>query len=368
MSLIIEPKKLEESDWEDLLSFIKNGQCILFVGPETVLKEPGVFYHQTLIQSASFKDNDEFSYAPRDEMFLLKKPWSRGTLVRRFRDYCNKNNFYQDTYKKIAGIPFQTIILMSRYAFLTKYFKDNNFSFQERWFSKTRTVSPDVDDPSSETPLLYNIFGKWEEDDSLLLTYDDLFSYLINLLGKTKPIDPKLKDIVQSSSQIIFLGFKFERWYIQLLLRLFELNKSDAKFQRTSTVSSDDEEIINICTTEFNMKFIDDNIESFIDVLYDKCINAGVKLREPTIVNSNKLLQDEFNKFMKESNFDAALKNLESLEVKNNSSENKSIKLRGRWSSLKGDRERMLPGEYTAQENGLRTDIITAFEQIMNNQ
>src|SRR4051812_4715185 len=112
MDVATEPKKLE--DWDDVINSIKEEKCILFVGPESVVQSPGVSYHDELVKSPTFQNNEYFKYISRDEMFLLSQNFYRGKLVSRFKSYCQKNPFYDETYKKITEIPFHTIIVVTR--------------------------------------------------------------------------------------------------------------------------------------------------------------------------------------------------------------------------------------------------------------
>ena len=352
MDVAAEPKKLE--DWDDIINSIQEEKCILFVGPESVMKAPGIPYHQELVKSPGFQDNDYFKYLARDEMFLLTQNFYRGKLVSRFKNYCQQNAFYDETYKKIAAIPFHTIIAVTRYPFLVQSFVNNNINFQHRWFSKIFDKSKteeDIDTPSGALPLVYNLFGKFDIDESLLLTHNDLFDYLTKLLSDNA-IPTKLKDIVNSSNEIIFLGFKFERWYVQLLLRLFELHDLNAQFERISLASGDDDDILNICKTDFKMNFIEDNVDSFISTLYDKCGQNGLHLRTPSVAaNANPQMQ-EFITLLKVNRFDEALQKLQNFEVQNKL-DDKVTQLTGNWNSIK---QNQVAGVYTADELMLETN------------
>src|SRR3954462_1583589 len=165
MNVTAEPKKLE--DWDDILNSIKDEKCILFIGSESVMKAPGVSYHDELISSPDFQNSEYFKYISRDEMFLLSQNFYRGKLVSRFKNYCQKNPFFDDTYKKIAAIPFHTIIIVTRYPFLVQSFENNNIEFQHRWFSKVFDKSKseeEIETPGAEKPLLYNLFGRFDID------------------------------------------------------------------------------------------------------------------------------------------------------------------------------------------------------------
>jgi hypothetical protein len=353
------------ADWNDIINSIQEEKCILFVGPESVMKAPGLPYHQEMVKSPDFQDNDYFKYIARDEMFLLSQNFYRGKLVSRFKNYCQQNAFYDDTYKKITAIPFHAIISVTRYPFFIQSFINNNIGFQHRWFAKTFDKSKPEEDivtPSGAVPLVYNLFGKFEFDESLLLTHNDLFDYLTKLLSENA-IPTKLKEIVKSSNQIIFLGFKFERWYVQLLLRLFELNDLNAQFERISLASGDDDDILNICKTDFKMNFIQDNIDSFISTLYDKCNQSGLHLRTPSVAVSSNPLINEFNVLLQNNRFDDALKKLADIESKNKLDDTVTL-LTGSWNSIK-EKEKdgtATDDEITIDTNKFRKQLQTAIE------
>lgn len=358
-----EPKKLE--DWDDIINSIKDEKCVLFVGPESVMKAPGISYHEELVKAPAFQNNDYFTYLPRDEMFMLSQNFYRGKLVSRFKNYCQQNAFFDDTYKKIASIPFHTIIAVTRYPFLVQSFVNNNIGFQNHWFSKVFDKSKaeeDIDTPSAEMPLVYSLFGRFDIDESLLLTHNDLFDYLTKLLSENA-LPTKLKEIVKSSNEIIFLGFKFERWYVQLLLRLFELNDLNAQFERISLTSGEEDDILNICKTDFKMNFIGDNTDSFINTLYDKCKESGLKLRTPSDTsNTNPVLHD-FNVLLQNNRFDEALKKLNDFETKNSLSDTATL-LTGSWNSLKQkQKDGTIDGnELTLEMNKFRKQLQVAIE------
>lgn len=312
-----EPEKLNY--WNTIIKSIGYGTCILFVGPDSVMKAPGVLYHEELVKSPQFQDNEFFKYIPRDEMFLLTKKSSRFRLVINFKDYIQQNAFYDETYKKITSIPFKTIIAVTRYPFLIESFKKNNINFEHRWFSKVYDKSMPVNpiaDPSAEKPLVYNLFGRMDNDDSLLLTHNDLFDYLTQLLS-ANAIPQELQEIVNQSVEIIFLGFKFERWYVQLLLRLFKLADQDPGNERISISSGDEEDVLSVCKTNFQMNFIDDDVDSFINTLYDKCKESGLTLRTPSVGTSANPVMDEFEVLIRNNKFEDALKKLDDFEKKN---------------------------------------------------
>lgn len=355
-------------DWNELINAIKDGKCILFVGPETVLKSPGVSYHEELVKSPDFQENKYFKYIPKDEMFLLWEKQNRNKLVNRFRNYCDQNAFYDETYKKIIAIPFTTIISVSRYPFLVQTFEKSNPNFQHQWFAKSfirlkpeETPQP-IETPTAENPLVYNLFGKLSLDDSLLLTHADLFDYLSELLKNEKSIPIELKNLVQSASEIIFLGFKFDRWYVQLLLRLFKLDDHNAEFQRISLSSGDEDDVLSICETDFKIKFIDDKLDSFVNTLYNKYIERGLKLRDFTAGPKAPQMAD-FTPLLETNHFDDALKKLRELETKYNLGD-RVTGLTGSWNEIreKEINHTLRDDDLTIEKNSFRNQLMNAIQ------
>lgn len=77
-------------------------------------------------------------------------------------------------------------------------------------------------EPTEDQPLVYHLFGRFKETprepDSLVLTEDDYFDYLI---GLTKNIDliPEEIQRVMADSALLFLGFQIDDWDFRVLFR-----------------------------------------------------------------------------------------------------------------------------------------------------
>ena len=72
--------------------------------------------------------------------------------------------------------------------------------------------------PGKETPLVYHVFGALGSEDSLVLTEDDFFDYLI--ATATYKLIPKVVLGSLTESSLIFLGFRLDDWTFRVLFRL----------------------------------------------------------------------------------------------------------------------------------------------------
>ncbi len=72
--------------------------------------------------------------------------------------------------------------------------------------------------PDVDQPLVYHLFGCLQNPQSLILTEDDYFDYLIGLTRKETEIpDVVLRALTDTA--LLFLGFEIDDWYFRVLFR-----------------------------------------------------------------------------------------------------------------------------------------------------
>ena len=121
-------------------------------------------------------------------------------------------------HRKIAAVSFHLIISASPDLHLKNIFDENNFDYTFDYYDKNMNPQPVV--PLSKTkPLICNLLGVQNMFNSLVLTFNQLFDYLASILGDHKLSDG-LKKQLQEAQSILFLGFKFNKWYYKLIFRL----------------------------------------------------------------------------------------------------------------------------------------------------
>ena len=97
--------------------------------------------------------------------------------------------------------------------------------------------------------------GEYKQTTSLVLCFNHLFDYLSSILGDNK-LHTELRTELDEALTIFFLGFKYDKWYFKLIMRL--LNKDDDVLRQASFKEvEDNEEIINFYENEFGFRFKD---------------------------------------------------------------------------------------------------------------
>ncbi len=72
--------------------------------------------------------------------------------------------------------------------------------------------------PTAERPLVYHLFGRLNEADTVVLTEDDYFDYLIGVTSNNDLIPPAVRRALTDTA-LLFLGFNLEEWDFRVLFR-----------------------------------------------------------------------------------------------------------------------------------------------------
>jgi hypothetical protein len=72
--------------------------------------------------------------------------------------------------------------------------------------------------PDQKTPLVYRLFGHLQDPDSLVLTEDDYFDYLIGVTSNKELIPPVVRRALADTA-LLFLGFRMDDWSFRVLFR-----------------------------------------------------------------------------------------------------------------------------------------------------
>jgi hypothetical protein len=78
--------------------------------------------------------------------------------------------------------------------------------------------------PTPRRPLVYHLFGRLSQPDSLVITEDDYFDYLIGVTSRNDLI-PAVVRRALADSALLFLGFDLDEWDFRVLFRTLMLQE-----------------------------------------------------------------------------------------------------------------------------------------------
>jgi hypothetical protein len=281
------PQDFNSQEWQrkirNLTADLKQQKCVLLLGPEIVKIKDETLSQSLRNHLLQSNDDDIAHYYERDGFFLFKEKLSKEDVQREvsffYEDHNTESDVEELIFKQLARIKTHLVLSINPDHFLSdvayKYGIEHRFAY----FKHGGGAVEEVEEPSIEKPLLYNLCGNYENDDSLVLDYDDLFSLLSALLG-SPGLPTKLKTSLQQAKHFLFIGFDFDKWYSQLLLKVLSGEKAIRKFAIDPTVK--EENTTMFLVKQFGIEFIEKEDEmAFFQALYDNCEAQGL-LRDIT--------------------------------------------------------------------------------------
>lgn len=295
-------KRLDDRGWEVLLSRIKDGTCTPILGPGVYSKGPSIR------SDIARKWAKKYSYPLTDESDLARV--ARFLSVE-YSDAEYAATKYIEELEEIAAPDFAAS--SEPYTILAKlplplYLTTNYDNFMEQALTlQHRDVRPDLcrwlnslsDEPSPladgvkptvANPSVFHFYGYTPLRQSLVLTEDDYFQFLINVSSQPELIPPHVQKAVTTTS-LILLGYSLHDWDFRILFHLLAgyLKTGGAKKTHVavqiSPLSKETPEDIRQRAQSFFDKYFEsrspdirvswDTTEEFVVRLRDKWTTAG---------------------------------------------------------------------------------------------
>ncbi len=263
--------------FEDILSDIENEACVLIVGPDLVDFGEKSFFE---VLCEGLQEDNQYSQlidlSPQyvfvhEELLQLKPSAKETTLLRYIERFYQKQSQYDEPFRKIAQIPFHLIISFLPDTRLKRIFEEQNLSFQYSHYPREENPQP-VDKPTKKTPLIYNILGDFSEGDAII-TFDHLFQYLSGIMGK-RELPHAIQETVKKARTFVFLGVHFERWYVQLILRI--ITTKDKKEKYTILKNGHSSEVYTFIARRLELDFMESEPIDFLNRLHEECSNHNL--------------------------------------------------------------------------------------------
>jgi hypothetical protein len=267
-------------DWDDIILDIRNRRAVLVVGTD-FLPFAGDSVHHDLHQHLIQRDNHGIDYFyPKNGVFLFRSSRYKVQAQKRaalFYKHYRIDDFFS---QKITEVPFPLIVSLNPDHLVTEVFRKNHFSPQVDFFTwRPQKNKPNLVSPGEYNPIVYNLFGSIDSYESLILDYEDLFDHLKKLLNDVN-VPNLIRTILNEAETYIFLDFKLDSWYSQLVFRY--LNMKDHHFDDKNKNYATKPTIIDPNTDlffkqQFNVKYYG-TTKGFFEQLHQKYFAALVEM------------------------------------------------------------------------------------------
>ncbi len=269
-----------------LTSDIKEGKCIIFLGPGATINYGHPDRQASFFRDLAAENPEEISaYHDGDGMIVFKKPKKMRHLYENtIRD------FFQTASRpttegtgnllleNLAKLPFHVVISVTPDLSLQDVFERNSFSYFDEFYApKIKAQLPQA--PSSACPLIYNLMGCVKDPQTIICCHDDMFGYLTSFVRDLNlPDEIATMFNAKRTQSIIFMGFEFDKWYFQLLVHILGVIADD-RWQYAVPLSPFHDQK-SILEAQINIEFVDDDLLGFVNLLLAQFDPAA--LRKPS--------------------------------------------------------------------------------------
>jgi hypothetical protein len=224
-------------------------------------------------------NHPESKYFDTENLFYFKDNKDESDVTEVIKDFYERSGD-PALLEMISRIPFPLVINVCPDKALNNVYTQKGLPFNEGYFAiGSKPEFNDIPIPTKENPVIYNIFGSVELDNSLILTHSKLFKTIEYLLPENSlpdKIEYYLNNIARS---FIFLGFKFDSWQYQLVCH--KLKSINPRTNVSTPHFNDNEKVKVIMGSSFNMVSVDDNSTQCISKITTACEeNTPGSLRE----------------------------------------------------------------------------------------
>jgi hypothetical protein len=226
---------VERRECRGLVERIKRGDCVLVLGPRVALRESdpagrpldeilagdlleslGVHGTEAALPPTNLRRAADLHYRMRHDREDLE------LTVQDF--YVREGQSTTDFHRDLAHLPFRLCVSASPDDLMAKAFADAQKEPQKTHYSFKQPQSARLATPTPAKPLVYSLFGHYEDPRSLVLTEGDLIEYLVSIVRGSPPVPDQVRSVLADpTSSFLFLGFGFHNWYLRVLLQVMNV-------------------------------------------------------------------------------------------------------------------------------------------------
>lgn len=257
---------------KDIINDIKRENCVLIIGPDIIDMGNKSFF-EVMCNELTADNNQKniIDIIPQhifenEELIQLKPSAKETTLLRMMEEFYQKQSAFDTPLTQITQIPFHFIISLMPDDRLQKLFQQQKLNYAYSHYPREGSHKA-VEKPTKENPLVYNLLGDFNELDAII-TFDHMFSFLSGIMGK-REMPSIIQETLKKARTFVFLGVQFEKWYVQLLLRIITEKAKRDKY--TILNKHGNNEVFTFIAKRLELDFLNTNPLNFLDTLYTEC-------------------------------------------------------------------------------------------------
>ncbi len=231
---------LNESGYEQLYEKLHQGRCVLVLGPNlATMQGTKIPIHEALaLELAKVLDARKIPYDESQknklEYIALRCAYSGLPQLAQDKLKLVLQNAYQkntahipEIYEWIARLPFHLIINTSPDTYPQQAFGSKA---QLSYYNYLRNNSQPIGEISFESPLVYNLFGVYNQPESMVVSQADQIEFINRKSDNAAKIPLAILEHLQPDTLYLLLGFHADSWHLPLLFRTLNFHQHSAAF------------------------------------------------------------------------------------------------------------------------------------------
>lgn len=276
-------------DYELIYDSILKRKCILVLGPELVVQKGlSNSFFELFIKHLEDQGTETKNLYNEDGFFHFMNQNQKLTIKNKIVHFSKATSLaFAPLFENIAKIPFHLIFQVSSDIKLQQTYRDLGLKHKFLCYnakSPTREWQLDELESDDNTLLVSLLLDYNPEKDYMndaVLSYEDFISFIRYFYG-TNALPNEILIEIKNAEVIIFLGYRFDKWYWNLIFDLFNFpdpsdkrKVSKANFAILNQNDSDSFSGKTFYERQYESSFEFLDIESFIEDLYQKFVTAG---------------------------------------------------------------------------------------------
>ena len=272
---------------DDIIYNIEKEKCVLFVGSLVGVPKGERPLDRINRDLKSFREIEIDQYYKRDQLFFFTNQSSK------HQTYRTINRLYgnlppEPIHEQIAQIPLDLVVSVSPELRLKKAYDQYCGEINKDYFFMHYNMRRELKEikPDRNHPLLYNLCGSLEDEHSVIFTFEDLADFFESAFTNKLPVEFIYE--IKEANTFVFIGCDFNVWYTKLIFRLLNIHKDSLMVYATDQADLDEETRI-FYQKNFKVRFLEGDVDTFVEELYEKCKEKDLlrKEKQPVLVENS---------------------------------------------------------------------------------
>lgn len=271
----------------NIVDKLEDNKCVFLLGPYlSSLKKKEI--QDEIIRFAKEEKGLNVK-ADLDGLYKTNDASAKGMFPWAVKEFIKENFELAEIHNQLVEIPGHLTISLSPDHLMEDAYRNKSIGAQFTYYSKTQVLQEELKFPTSNNPLVYNLFGSIYDEKSLILTQFDLIDFIFSIVKEKIPLPDILKSSLNEARVFIFLGFDFEQWYLKIILKILSELVDEGFGVALESEQGVSPNIRFLFKRNFDLIFVPSESDKFVNAVYEACAKKNI-LRETKELVENPII------------------------------------------------------------------------------